>query len=365
MRVLVTGGAGFIGSVTTAALLAAGHDAVVVDDLRSGHLAAVPPGVPVVVADVGDRAAMRRVLASNFDACVHFAASIEAGESMRHPARFFANNTAGSLALLDALVEHGVPRFVLSSTAAVYGEPDHVPLREDDATAPTNVYGASKLMVEQTLAWLHRTVGLRYAALRYFNAAGAVDGRGEAHDPETHLIPLVLAAAAGRRDSVAVFGTDYPTRDGTAVRDYVHVADLADAHVRALDRIDDLGAVVCNLGNGNGFTVNEVIETVQDVTRLPVPAHHAPRRPGDPAELVASAERAHDLLGWRPTRSELATIVASAWEWHAASWRSRQPASAESLDPRAVREVTRKDDGRGLTYYRWRDAMHVDGTDDE
>ena len=320
MRVLVTGGAGYIGSTTTARLLAAGHEVVVLDDLSNGHEEAVPAAARLVVGDIADGAALAEALRDGADACVHFAALIEPGESMRTPARFYAANTAKTLLLLERLLDVGVRRFVLSSTAAVYGEPRSVPIVEDDPTDPTNVYGATKLAVEQALAWLARLGHLRYAALRYFNASGATAERGEDHDPESHLIPLVLAAAAGRRAAVGVFGTDYPTRDGTAVRDYIHVDDLADAHVRALAALDRHESLICNLGNGRGFTVREVIAAVERVTGLPVRAQDAPRREGDPAVLVASSERARELLGWVPSHPDLDDIVRSAWEWHARRW---------------------------------------------
>lgn len=321
VRVLVTGAAGYIGSVTATTLLARGHEVVAVDDLSAGRVDAVPIGVPLVVADVGNEHAMRRVVEhGGFDACVHFAASIEAGESMRRPEAFFANNTAATLRLLRSLVEGGVDRVVFSSTAAVYGDPVRVPIEEDDPTEPTNVYGESKLLVERALGWMARTRGLRYAALRYFNAAGGTPKRGETHDPETHLIPLVLAAAAGRRPDVTVFGTDYATTDGTAVRDYVHVLDLADAHARALEALDTAPALVCNLGNGAGFTVRQVIDVAREVTGRDIAVREGPRRPGDPAQLVASSDRARDVLGWRPAHADLHDIVGSAWEWHRTWW---------------------------------------------
>jgi UDP-glucose 4-epimerase len=313
VRVLVTGGAGFIGSVTAAALLEAGHDVTVVDDLSRGHRDAVPDAARFVRADVTDQAAVAEVVAGGMDACVHFAALIEAGESMRAPERFFTVNTAGSARLLEVLLGHGVDRFVLSSTAAVYGEPTDTPIGEDAPTVPTNPYGESKLLVERMLRWHARLHGLRTASLRYFNAAGAAGPRGERHDPETHLIPLVLQVAEGRRDDVAVFGTDYPTPDGTAVRDYVHVRDLADAHVRALEALDHHATLTCNLGNGTGASVREVVEAARRVTGHPIPVREAPRRDGDPAALVASSERARDLLGWTPRRPDLDTIVGDAW----------------------------------------------------
>jgi UDP-glucose 4-epimerase len=319
MRVLVTGGAGFIGSVTVAQLRDRGHDVVVLDDLSRGHRDLVPAGTPVIEADVGEPDRYRDAL-DGIDACVHFAASIEAGESMTRPEAFFSNNTAATLRLLEALIGAGIRRFVLSSTAAVYGDPVRVPIAEDDPTVPTNAYGASKLLIEGALRWLARLRGMSCVALRYFNAAGATPGRGEDHHPETHLIPLMLQVAAGRRDDIAIFGTDYDTADGTCIRDYIHVSDLADAHVRAVEQIDDAGLLVCNLGNGGGFSVREVIEVAREVTGHPIPAREAPRRPGDPAILVASAERARERLGWKPQHTELADIVASAWDWHRTRW---------------------------------------------
>ncbi|HVM21257.1 MAG TPA: UDP-glucose 4-epimerase GalE [Egibacteraceae bacterium] len=317
--VLVTGGAGYIGSVTSAALLQRGYDVVIVDDLRRGHRDLVPAGARLVEADVGEPEQFADVLAS-VDACLHFAAAIEAGESMVRPEAFFAANTAATLRLLHALVDAGVGRFVFSSTAAVYGDPVRVPITEDDPLDPTNAYGESKLLVERALAWLTRLRGLRTASLRYFNASGATPERGEDHSPETHLIPIVLQVAAGRRESVSIFGTDYETRDGTCVRDYIHVTDLAEAHVAALTALDDHERLVCNLGNGTGFTVREVIDSARRITGHPIPAVEAPRRPGDPATLVASSERARTLLGWKPQHPELDDIVASAWEWHQRRW---------------------------------------------
>ncbi len=314
MRTLVTGGAGYIGATTAAALLDAGHEVVVADNLSTGHRDAVPAGAQFVEVDVTDPAAIGPVVAAGgFEACLHFAALIEAGESMRVPERFFAVNTAGTARLLEVLLQHDVGRFVLSSTAAVYGEPERTPIDEHDALLPTNAYGESKLLIERMLAWHHRIHGLRTACLRYFNAAGATPGRPERHHPETHLIPLVLQVARGQRERVAIFGTDYPTPDGTAVRDYVHVADLADAHVRAVERLDEHGSLTVNLGNGAGFSVREVIEAAREVTGHPIPADEAPRRVGDPAVLVASSQRARQLLGWAPTRQDLTGIVADAW----------------------------------------------------
>jgi UDP-glucose 4-epimerase len=322
MRLLVTGGAGYIGATTTALLLAAGHDVVVVDDLRTGHRDLVPDGATLVEADIGEPATYADAL-TDVDACLHFAASAEAGISMRRPAAFYRNNTAATLRLLEALLDAGVRRFVLSSTCAVYGAPDRLPIDEDTPTQPTNVYGQSKLQIEQALGWLAELCDLRYASLRYFNAAGATDQRGEDHAVETHLIPRVLAVAAGRRDAVDVLGVDYPTPDGTCVRDYVHVADLAQAHALALDALDQHDRVVCNLGTGAGFSVREIIETAQRVTGRGVSQRLADRRPGDPPILVASAARARELLGWQPKYRELSDIISSAWDWHQRRWAMR------------------------------------------
>lgn len=319
MRVMVTGGAGYIGSTTAAALLAAGHDVVVVDDLRRGHAELVPDGADLVEADIADAARLDSVL-RDADAVVHFAAAIEAGESMRSPARYFADNTAATMLFLQQVVDAGISRFVFSSTAAVYGAPSEIPLSEDARTEPESVYGATKLAVERELRWLGRLGVLRSVALRYFNVAGATADRGEDHDPETHLIPLVLAAAAGRRDGIAIYGTDYDTPDGTCVRDYVHVADLADAHLRALAVVDDHDHLVCNLGNGEGFSVREVIDAAGRVTGVDFPVRIEERRPGDPSVLVASSDRARRELGWTPSVTSLDEIVASAWTWHQARW---------------------------------------------
>ena len=320
MRLLVTGGAGYIGSTTAALLLDHGHEVVILDDLRSGHRDLVPQGATFVEADVGEPAAYRDVL-EGIEACLHFAASAEAGISMEIPQSFYVNNTAATLRLLEALLDAGIQRFVLSSTCAVYGEPQRVPIDENTETSPTNVYGHSKLLIEQALAWLGKLRGLRYASLRYFNAAGATADRGEDHPVETHLVPRVLEVAAGRRDVVEIFGTDYASRDGTCVRDYVHVADLADAHVAALAALDADDRVVCNLGTGSGFSVREIIEVARQVTDRVIPEKVSPRRPGDPPVLVASAERAGNLLGWRPRHTALEEIIGSAWEWHQRRWR--------------------------------------------
>jgi UDP-glucose 4-epimerase len=318
-RVLVTGGAGYIGSVVTAQLLEQGFDVVVFDNLGHGSKLAVPSGVKLVLGDTGDRAALDDVFrAQRIDAVMHFAASIEAGESMKVPEKYFRNNTANSLTLLEAVVAHKVPRFVFSSTAALYGTPDRTPIEETDPLHPTNAYGESKLLVERMLAWFHRIHGLRYACLRYFNAAGAAGEQGEDHQPESHLIPLILQVALGKRDHIAIYGTDYPTADGTCVRDYIHVSDLASAHLLVLQALRKSDKLIYNLGNGRGFSVREVIEVVRRVTGHPIPAREVERRPGDPAVLVAGSDKIKRELHWEPQFSSLEAIVRSAWEWRRA-----------------------------------------------
>jgi UDP-glucose 4-epimerase len=317
VRVLVTGGAGYIGSVVTSELLRAGHDVIVYDNLSHGYRAAVPANVDLVVGEVADRGKLDTVFGKcQIDAVMHFAALIEAGESMRVPERYFRNNTASTLTLLESMLHHRVGRLVFSSTAALYGEPEQIPIRETDTLKPTNAYGESKLLVERMLDWFHRIHGLRYASLRYFNAAGAYGELGEAHQPESHLIPLILQVALGKREAISIFGTDYPTPDGTCVRDYIHVVDLASAHLLALRRLDEAGQLIFNVGNGRGFTVREVIDAARRVTGHPIPATEAPRRPGDPAFLVASSEKIQSALQWKPRYADLETIISSAWEWH-------------------------------------------------
>jgi len=318
MNVFVAGGAGYIGSIVADQLLKAGHTVTVFDSLVKGYRAAVPAGARFVQGDVHDRAALDAVLATGgFDAVMHFAAFIEAGESMTDPGRYFYNNVAGSISLIEAAIAHGIGRFVFSSSAAVYAGKD-APLTEADPLAPANAYGATKLMIEQVLEWYGRLKGLRYAALRYFNACGATRERGEAHRPETHLIPLVLQVALGQRDHVSIYGADYPTPDGTCIRDYIHVADLAEAHLLALEALARHDRLICNLGNGAGYSVRQVIEAARAVTGHPIPAVEAPRRPGDAAILVADAGKACALLGWRPRSPELHAISADAWAWHQA-----------------------------------------------
>ncbi len=317
MNILVTGGAGYIGSVTTALLLARGHRVVVLDDLSTGHRDAVPDEAAFVHADVADADMVGYAVSEHeVEAVLHFAAYSLVGESMRRPTRYFRNNIGGSVALLDTLDRHGIQRFVLSSTAALFGTPSQLPIAEDAAIQPESVYGESKYAVERMLAWLQRTAGLGYVALRYFNAAGASAQRGEDHRPESHLIPLVLQVAAGQRERIDVFGSDYPTPDGTAVRDYVHVEDLALAHALAVEALQPGEARTYNLGNGTGFSVREVIEVCRRVTGSPISVGEAERRAGDPPVLVADAAKIERELGWAPRFTELDEIVASAWRWH-------------------------------------------------
>ena len=327
MKILVTGGAGYVGGTVAGLLASQGHKSIVFDNLSHAKRNQVPVGVEFVQGDLADRAAIEKLFvdatAQNdpFDAVLHFAALIEAGESMLHPELFFRNNTASTLALLEALLAHGPRRLVFSSTAAVYGEPESVPIKEDARLCPTNAYGESKLLVEHMLQWFNRIHGLRYASLRYFNVAGAPEGpggvtRGEAHEPETHLIPLVLDVALGRRKSIRIYGDDYPTPDGTCVRDYIHVSDLADAHLLALRRLETHDRLILNLGNGQGFSVREVIESARRVTGHAIPVENHPRRPGDPAVLVASSDKAIRELGWKPRYSQLDDILRTAWLWH-------------------------------------------------
>jgi UDP-glucose 4-epimerase len=318
MNVLLTGGAGYIGSHVVRALTAAGHTPVVLDNLCKGHHAAVGAAA-FVQADVADRAALVRSLREHrIEAVIHLAAFIEAGESVAHPDKYFRNNTIIGMTLLDAMREVGVGRLVFSSTAAVYGTPDRVPIEEDDRLAPINPYGSSKLCVEYMLRAYATAYGLGVVSLRYFNVAGAdpAGGIGEDHDPETHLIPLVLQVPLGRRPDVKIFGDDYDTPDGTCVRDYIHVCDLAAAHVLAVDAARAGAVQVYNLGNGEGFSVRQVIDTCRRVTGEAIPAHVGPRRAGDPARLVASSARAKAELNWRPQYADLATIVSHAWAWH-------------------------------------------------
>jgi UDP-glucose 4-epimerase len=315
MRLIVTGGAGYIGSVVAEQLVEGGHHVVVVDDLRKGHASAVPAGATLEAIDLADRAALDAVFdRAAPDGVLHFAAYSLVGESVHRPDLYYHNNVTVTLGLLDTMRRHGVRRLVFSSTAAVYGDPERVPIREDEPTRPTNPYGATKLAIEQALPWYEAAFGLRYASLRYFNAAGATARLGEDHDPETHLIPLVLQVALGQREQAEIFGTDYPTPDGTCIRDYIHVSDLATAHVLALEALDR-GSRIDNLGNGAGFSVREVIEAARRVTGHPIPAVAGPRRPGDPPRLVAASDKIAAELGWRPRFPDLEAIIGSAWDW--------------------------------------------------
>ncbi len=322
MKVVVTGGAGYIGGTVAVQLMQAGHQVTILDSLVHAQRKYVPEGATFVQVDLAERARVEEILREVQPAGVlHFAALIEAGESMQKPELYFRNNTASTLSLLEAMLAAGVNKLVFSSTAAVYGEPAFVPIPENAALQPTNAYGESKLLVEQMLLWLNRIHGLRYASLRYFNVAGAIPGRGEAHEPETHIIPLILDVALGRREKIFIYGEDYGTPDGTCIRDYIHVADLADAHTLAFQALEEQSRLVLNLGNGAGFSVKEVIEAARRVTGHPIPAELKPRRPGDPARLVAASDEAKRVLGWTPKRAELDVILRDAWEWHQQRYR--------------------------------------------
>ena len=320
MAILITGGAGYVGSHTVHALAACGYELVVVDNLSTGYRAAVPEGVHFYEGDIRDRAFLDGVFTAELvEGVIHFAASSQVGESMSHPLRYYDNNLGGTRVLLESMLAHRVKTIVFSSSAAVYGEPQQVPIRETDPTNPTNCYGETKLAMERMMHWAETAHGLRYVALRYFNACGArMDGGiGEAHDPETHLIPLILQVANGQRPQIAVFGTDYPTPDGTCVRDYVHVDDLAQAHRLALEYLLHGGESQCiNLGSGSGFSVREMIDAVRRITGHAIPVSEQLRRAGDPAVLVASIETAAAVLGWQPQCSDLEQVIASAWAWH-------------------------------------------------
>ncbi len=323
MKILVTGGAGYIGGTVSRMLLAAGHDVCIYDNLCHSRRSALPEAARVVEGDVADRALLESTLAEGkFDGIMHFAALIEAGESMKVPEVYFRNNSAGTLTLLEAMLAtgaHKTARLVFSSTAACYGEPERTPIVEDARLAPTNPYGESKLLSEYMMRWMANAHGLKFAALRYFNVAGAIDGYGEHHEPESHLIPLILDVAIGKRAGIKIFGQDYPTSDGTCIRDYIHVEDLANAHLLALAALDSLGDkpyLVYNIGNGHGFTVQQVIESARRVTGHAIPVELCPRRPGDPAVLVASSDAIQKDLGWNPQFPDLDDIIGSAWRWH-------------------------------------------------
>jgi UDP-glucose 4-epimerase len=317
MNILVTGGAGYIGGTVARVLMDGGHSVTIYDNLCHSKRTALPERATFIEGDIADRALVERTLnAGKFDGIMHFAALIEAGESMQKPEIYFRNNTAGTLSLLEAMLATGHKRLVFSSTAACYGEPERTPITEDAKLQPTNAYGESKLLAEYMLRWFNQVHGLRYASLRYFNVAGAIEGYGESHDPESHLIPLVLDVALGRRASIKIFGSDYPTHDGTCIRDYIHVRDLTDAHLLALNELEKNDRLIYNIGNGQGFTVREVIDSVRRVTGKSVTVEEQPRRPGDPAILVASSEKIKRELGWTPEFANLDRIVATAWEWH-------------------------------------------------
>ena len=316
MNVFLTGGAGYIGSIAARQLLESGHQVTVYDSLVTGHREAVPAEVEFIQGDLGDNKTLQSTLEANkYDAVMHFAAFIEAGESMANPPKYYQNNLINSVNLIDLAVKAGIGRFVLSSTAAVYKSSDQ-PLGEDSPLGPVNIYGHTKLMIEEVLDFYREIHGLRYAALRYFNAAGALPDQGEAHQPESHLIPLVLQVPLGKREDIKIFGTDYPTPDGTCIRDYIHIVDLVSAHFLALDALEDQKKLVYNLGNGKGYSVREVIETAREVTGHPIPIEEIDRRPGDSPRLVASSEKIRNELGWEPQIPDLKDIIHSAWSWH-------------------------------------------------
>ncbi len=317
MDLLVTGGGGYIGGTLTRLLLAVGHNVTVFDNFCHSRREALAPGAALVEGSMADRALLDSVLAARrFDGIFHFAALIEAGESMKCPEVYFRNNTVGTLTLLEAMLASGHDRLVFSSTAACYGEPESTPILETARLQPTNAYGESKLLSEYMMRWMNSAHGLRFAALRYFNVAGAIAGYGENHQPESHLIPLVLDVALGRRASISIYGDDYPTPDGTCVRDYIHVEDLANAHLLALKALEQHSRLEYNIGNGHGFTVTQVIESVRRVTGRPIAVERKPRRAGDPAVLVASSQAIQQDLGWTPRFPALDDIIESAWLWH-------------------------------------------------
>ncbi len=316
MHIFLTGGAGYIGSVTTECLLDAGHKVTVFDSLELGHRAAIDPRATFIQGDLLVREAVREAMASvRPDAVMHFAAYALVGESMENPLKYFRNNVTGGIHLVEAMEATGVKKFIFSSTCATYGYPDRIPMTEDLPQNPVNPYGESKLMFERILLWAQERIGIQPVFLRYFNACGASERYGEDHNPETHLIPLIVFVAQGRRDHIKIFGTDYDTPDGTCIRDYIHIVDLAQAHILAVTG-DHTGAF--NLGNGNGYSVQEVIEVAREVTGHPIPAQVAERRPGDPDRLVAAADKARRVLGWQPQHPDLKTIITDAWRWHQA-----------------------------------------------
>ena len=322
MAILVCGGAGYIGSHAVHALVEKGEQVVIVDNLQTGHRGALHPQATFCEGDIRDAAALDRIFTErSIEAVIHFAANSLVGESMEQPLLYFNNNVYGMQVLLEAMVRHGVDKIVFSSTAAVYGEPKRVPIREDDETNPTNAYGETKLTMEKMMKWVSRASGVRYVSLRYFNAAGALpDGSiGEDHKTETHLIPLILQVPTGRRDHITVYGDDYPTPDGTCLRDYIHVVDLADAHMRALDYLRRGGeSDIFNLGSGSGFSVKEMIAAAEKATGRTIAVEIGARRAGDPAQLIASSEKARTVLGWQPQFTDVEEVIGTAWRWHAA-----------------------------------------------
>lgn len=320
MTILVLGGAGYIGSHTVYALIEKGEDVVIVDNLETGYEGAIHPKARFYKGDIRDRAFIDSVFdKEKIDAVIHFAANSLVGESMTNPLKYYDNNVNGTKVLLQSMVAHGIDKIVFSSTAATYGEPENVPILETDKTEPTNTYGETKLSMEKMFKWTDKAHGLKYVSLRYFNACGAHESGsiGEAHNPETHLIPLILQVPLGKRESISIYGDDYPTHDGTCIRDYIHVTDLAQAHILAVEYLmKGNESNIFNLGNGIGFTVKEVIDTARKVTRHPIPAVVTPRRAGDPARLIASSDKAREVLGWNPCHADLEEIIASAWKWH-------------------------------------------------
>lgn len=318
MKILVTGGAGYIGSITAAELVQAGHEVIVFDNLYQGHTAAVPPEATFVEGDLADPRAVQQLFAAHpgIDGIMHFASYTLVGESMQQPLKYLRDNLVNAANLLEQAIAHDVRRFILSSTANLFDDPERMPIDETERIVPGSPYGESKFFIERVLHWFERLYGLRYACLRYFNACGDTPDRGEDHDPETHLIPLVLQVALDQRPHITVFGDDYPTPDGTCVRDYIHVVDLAQAHILAMEALDRLGSRTYNLGNGEGFSVLEVIEMARRVTGHPIPHVIGLRRPGDPAVLIASSETIRRELGWQPRYPSLEDIMRSAWDWH-------------------------------------------------
>ena len=320
MSILVCGGAGYIGSHTVHQLVEKGEDVVIVDNLQTGHMGAVNSKAKFYKGDIREAEVLDRIFTENkIDAVVHFAANSLVGESMTNPLKYFNNNVYGMQVLLEAMVRHGIDKIVFSSTAATYGEPERIPIMEDDRTEPTNPYGQSKLIMEKMMKWVSLANGIRYVSLRYFNAAGAIeDGSiGEDHSPDTHLIPLILQVPLGKRDHITVFGEDYPTPDGTCLRDYIHVLDLADAHVLAIDYLRRGGeSNIFNLGNGQGFSVKEMIEAAREATGLDIKVEIGERRAGDPAQLIASSEKARKVLGWQPKFTDVKAVIGTAWKWH-------------------------------------------------